>query len=90
MIDRLSEFCTYIGRNSEQIPNYGECHRCGEPISTATAEATVNQVISRHRRRAGGDARVAAPAAGAVLRLSRARNPSHSDSGITQQRGWEA
>ncbi len=22
-------------------------HRCGEPISTATAEATVNQVISR-------------------------------------------
>ena len=44
---RLSEFCTYIDRNSEQIPNYGERHRCGEPISTATAEATVNQVISR-------------------------------------------
>jgi hypothetical protein len=45
--DRLSEFCGYIDRNSEQIPNYGERHRCGEPISTATAEATVNQVISR-------------------------------------------
>jgi hypothetical protein len=45
--ERLSEFCTYIDRNSEQIPNYGERHRCGEPISTATAEATVNQVISR-------------------------------------------
>ena len=45
--ERLSEFCTYIGRNSEQIPNYGERHRCGEPISTATAEATVNRVISR-------------------------------------------
>ena len=45
--ERLGEFCTYIGRNSEQIPNYGERHRCGEPISTATAEATVNQVISR-------------------------------------------
>jgi hypothetical protein len=45
--ERLSEFCTYVGRNSEQIPNYGERHRCGEPISTATAEATVNQVISR-------------------------------------------
>ncbi|MBV9379452.1 MAG: hypothetical protein JOY82_20975 [Streptosporangiaceae bacterium] len=44
---RLSEFCTYIGRNSEEIPNYGERHRCGEPISTATAEATVNRVISR-------------------------------------------
>ena len=45
--ERLAEFCTYIGRNSEEIPNYGERHRCGEPISTATAEATVNQVISR-------------------------------------------
>jgi hypothetical protein len=45
--ERLSEFCTYISRNSEEIPNYGERHRCGEPISTATAEATVNRVISR-------------------------------------------
>ena len=45
--ERLSEFCTHIGGNSEEIPNYGERHRCGEPISTATAEATVNQVISR-------------------------------------------
>jgi hypothetical protein len=43
----VSEFCTYIGRNSEEIPNYGERHRCGEPISTATAEGAVNQVISR-------------------------------------------
>ncbi len=45
--ERLGEFCTYIGRNSEEIHNYGERHRCGGPISTATAEATVNQVISR-------------------------------------------
>jgi hypothetical protein len=44
---QLAEFCVYIGRNSEEIPNYGERHRCGEPISTATAEATVNRVISR-------------------------------------------
>jgi hypothetical protein len=44
---QLSEFRVYIGRNSEEIPNYGERHRCGEPISTATAEATVNRVISR-------------------------------------------
>jgi hypothetical protein len=44
---QLAEFCTYIGRNGEEIPNYGERHRCGEPISTATAEATVNRVISR-------------------------------------------
>jgi hypothetical protein len=45
--ERLSEFCVYIGRNSGEIPNYGERYRCGEPISTATAEATVNRVISR-------------------------------------------
>ena len=34
-------------RNSEEIPYYGERHRCGELISTATAEAIVSQVISR-------------------------------------------
>jgi len=45
--ERLGEFCTYIGRNSEEIPNYGERYRCGEPISTATAEGAVNRVISR-------------------------------------------
>jgi hypothetical protein len=45
--DRLSQFHTYIDRNAEEIPNYGERHRCGEAISSATAEATVNQVISR-------------------------------------------
>jgi hypothetical protein len=44
---QLAEFCVYIGRNSQEIPNYGERYRCGEPISTATAEATVNRVISR-------------------------------------------
>jgi hypothetical protein len=45
--DRVAEFHTYIDRNQHQIPNYGERHRCGEAISSATAEATVNQVISR-------------------------------------------
>jgi hypothetical protein len=44
---RLAEFRTYIDRNQEQIPNYGERHRAGEPVSSATAESTVNQVISR-------------------------------------------
>jgi hypothetical protein len=34
-------------RNSGEIPNDGERYRFGEPISTATAEATVSQVISR-------------------------------------------
>ncbi|MEV8636195.1 ISKra4 family transposase [Streptosporangium sp. NPDC051023] len=44
---RLSEFRTYIDRNQHEIPNYGERHRNGEAISSATAEATVNHVISR-------------------------------------------
>jgi predicted AAA+ superfamily ATPase len=43
----LSEFLTYIDRNSREIPNYGERHRNGEAISSATAEATVDHVISR-------------------------------------------
>jgi hypothetical protein len=47
LFTRLSEFRTYIERNQEQIPNYGERHRAGEPVSSATAESTVNQVISR-------------------------------------------
>ena len=32
---------------AEEILYYGERHRCGEPISTATAEGAVNRVISR-------------------------------------------
>ena len=34
-------------RSSGETPNYGERYRFGEPISTATAEAIVRQVISR-------------------------------------------
>lgn len=44
---RMGEFRTYIASNRGQIPNYGERHRCGEPVSSATAESAVNQVISR-------------------------------------------
>jgi hypothetical protein len=44
---RLAEFRTYIERNQEQIPNYGERHRAGEPVSSASAESAVNQVFSR-------------------------------------------
>ncbi|MGW7613500.1 hypothetical protein ACWGKW_40920 [Streptomyces sp. NPDC054766] len=44
---RLGEFCGYIHGNDDQIPNYGERHRCGEPVSSATAESAVDQVISK-------------------------------------------
>ncbi|MCT9010584.1 hypothetical protein [Streptomyces rhizosphaerihabitans] len=44
---RLGESCGYIHGNADQIPNYGERHRCGEPVSSATAESAVDQVISK-------------------------------------------
>ena len=47
LLGTVEEFHTYIDNNRDFIPNYGERYRCGETISTATAESTVNQVISK-------------------------------------------
>ncbi|MEV8038659.1 hypothetical protein [Streptomyces sp. NPDC086182] len=44
---RLGEFCGYIHGNADQIPDHCERHRCGEPVSSVTAESAVNQVISK-------------------------------------------
>jgi hypothetical protein len=41
------EFATYIANNLGTIPNYGERWRCGEPISTAFVESTVNVVVDK-------------------------------------------
>jgi hypothetical protein len=43
----VTEFQTYIENNGAFIPNYGERYRNGEAISSAIAESTVNQVVSR-------------------------------------------
>jgi hypothetical protein len=43
----VSEFNTYIANNRAFIPNYGDRYRYGEMISTAFAESTVNQVVSK-------------------------------------------
>ena len=43
----VSEFITYITNNKAFIPNYGDRYRYGEMISTAFAESTVNQVVSK-------------------------------------------
>lgn len=43
----LNEFMEYIRLNSQFIPNYGERYRHGEAVSSAVAESTVNEVISR-------------------------------------------
>jgi hypothetical protein len=44
---QLAEFDGYIQNNRDYIPNYGERYRNGERISTAFAESTVNQVVSK-------------------------------------------
>jgi len=40
-------FQTYVRNNKNFVPNYGERYRHGERISTALAESTINQVISK-------------------------------------------
>ena len=47
LLKAVGEFHTYIENNSGFIPNYGECYRHGERISTGFVESTVNQVISK-------------------------------------------
>jgi hypothetical protein len=43
----VKEFYIYIDRNRAFIPNYDECYRNGERISTGFVESAVNQVISK-------------------------------------------
>lgn len=43
----MNEFHHYISVNRPFIPNYGKRYRYGEMISTAFAESTVNEVVSR-------------------------------------------
>jgi len=43
----LHEFEQYIRSNQSSIPNYGDRYRNGEAISSAVAESSVNQMISK-------------------------------------------
>ncbi len=47
LLKTMREFESYIAANTSYIPNYGDRYRNGETISTAMAESTVNQVISK-------------------------------------------
>ncbi len=47
LLAAVREFDGYLRANAGRIPNYGERHRCGEAISTAFVESTVNQVVSK-------------------------------------------
>ena len=44
---RLRDFRRFVHENRYSLPCYAIRYRYGMPISTATTEATVNQVISR-------------------------------------------
>src|SRR5207248_4467277 len=43
----LHEYDQYIRANHSSIPNYGDRYRNGEAISSAVAESSVNQMISK-------------------------------------------
>jgi hypothetical protein len=43
----LHEFDHYIRSNQSSLPNYGDRYRNGEAISSAVAESSVNQIVSR-------------------------------------------
>jgi hypothetical protein len=47
LVKAVGEFGRYIEANQDFIPNYGDRYRHGETISTAFAESTVNQVVSK-------------------------------------------
>lgn len=47
LLKAVREFGRYIRANRAGIPNDGDRHRHGEAISSAVAESTVNQVISK-------------------------------------------
>jgi hypothetical protein len=47
LLKRLDELHTYVERNQNFIPNYGERYRNGERIASGFVESAVNQVVSK-------------------------------------------
>jgi hypothetical protein len=47
LLEKVEEFQSYIEKNANSIPNYGERYRCGERIASSFVESTVNQVVSK-------------------------------------------
>ena len=43
----VDEFCIYVRRNADTIPNYAERYRYGERVSTGFAESTLNAVVGK-------------------------------------------
>ena len=47
LLKGIKEMHTYVERNQEFIPNYGERYRNGERIASGFVESAVNQVVSK-------------------------------------------
>ena len=47
LLEKLEDFDIFIQNNAQLILNHGERWRYGETISTAFAESTINQVVSK-------------------------------------------
>ncbi len=51
LLKAVEGFQTYIRRNRDFIPNYGERYQHGERISAGFVESVVNQVVSKRMAR---------------------------------------
>jgi hypothetical protein len=47
LLKGMEELHTYVERNRQFIPNYGERYRNGERIASGFVESAVNQVVSK-------------------------------------------
>jgi hypothetical protein len=47
LLKEIEELHTYVDRNQEFVPNYGERYRNSERIATGFVESAVNQVVSK-------------------------------------------
>ena len=47
LLKGIEELHTYVQRNQEFVPNYGERYRNGEKIASGFVESAINQVVSK-------------------------------------------
>ena len=47
LLKGVEELHTYVERNQEFVPNYGERYRNGEKIASGFVESAINQVVSK-------------------------------------------
>ena len=47
LLKGVEELQTYVERNQEFVPNYGERYRNGERIASGFVESAINQVVSK-------------------------------------------